>query len=276
MPKFTTTDASDAANLQYSNEDYAFANSVINDIKRQQRLPLQINPEDVFGAIQNQADIWYDQWPSATQDDQLTFECDVLANPQKYLDKSGVDQRFKLMTNQVLMPSAVYGVYQLFYSSSGYANRSLLNYANWSLEWILLSSSAGNVYPQYGVETFMGSVYCLNLLNSLSKQPVMHKFNRDSHILQVYDLGYNTGFITALVARCLPISTFYGNPYFRRYIMGHVIQARADQIELFGTVLPGDLQVNVGVLRNRADKLLEDVNKMMETENGTEFYALKT
>lgn len=275
MPTFTTEDAPGNVNLQYSNADYAFANTVINIIKRQNRLPLQITPDDVFGAMQNMVPWWYEQWPDATQDDILTFNTDVLRVPQKYLDAAGCDKRFRLSTNQVLMPPNVFGVYELFYCSSGFSNRSLLNYANWHLDFILMQSSFG-VYPELHVDNYLGSVFCMNLLDSLSKEPVLHDYNKDSHILQCYDLGNRSGFISCKVARCLPVQTFYQNPWFRQFIMAHVINARADHIELFGAQLPGDLQINVSVLRNFADKMLEEVNKQVDAENGSEFYAIKS
>lgn len=275
MPKFTTIQSPIVEEQQYSNADYAFANLIIAQIKRQQRLPLMLTPADVFGVLQEYLPYWYEQWPDATQDDQLIFSTDVLQRPQYYLDAAGADKRFRLLTNQVLMPPAVAGVYRLFYTESGYASRSLLNYANWSLEFLLLSSTFGS-YPRLQVDQYMGSVFCMNLLDSLSKEPVLHKYNKDSHILQVYDLGARAGSIVCEVARMLPPSTFYENAYFKMFIMAKVIEARADHIELFGAQLPGDLSINIGVLRNRADKLMDIVNKQIEAENNSDFYIIKS
>lgn len=273
MTDFATTVQTDER--VYSNEDYQYANSIINDIKRQQRLPLQLTVRDVFGVFETALSWWYEKYPDATQDDQLTFDVNVLHRPQEYLDKAGVDKSFRLLTNQVLMPPIVYGIYNCFYLSSGYVNRSLLNYANWSLEWLLLSSTFGS-YPRMNVDTYMGSVYCLNLLNSLSKEPVLHKYNKDTHILQVYDLGYRTGYITCNVARMIPLQAMYGNPWFRKYVIAKVLEARADSIEIYGAQLPGDLQFRPEVLRNRAQKLMDEVNEQLKFENDTEFYAIKS
>lgn len=277
MTKFTTNTAPVATDeLQYSNADYEFANTIITAIKRQERLPLNLTAEDVFGEIRTNAPEWYEMWPDATQDDQLIFSTDLVKTPQKYLDKAGVDKSFQLLTGQVLMPPAVFGIYEVFYSGSGYVNRSLLNYANWSLSWLLLSTSFG-AYPRMDVDSYMGSVFCMNLLNSLSKEPVVHQYNRDSHILQVYDIGNRCGNIICKVARALPIQTFYNNAWFRMFIMGHVIQARADHFELFGSpAMPGDLQINVSVLRNRADKFLDRVKEQLDREQASDFYIIKS
>jgi hypothetical protein len=273
MTDFATTVKDDER--VYSSEDYQYANSIINDIKRQQRLPLQLTVRDVFGVFETALGWWYEKYPDATQDDLLTFNVDVLNQPQKYLDAADVDKSFRILTNQVLMPPNVYGIYNCFYLSSGYVNRSLLNYANWSLEWLLLSSTFGS-YPRMNVDTYMGSVFCLNLLNSLSKEPVRHKYNQDTHILQVYDLGYRVGYITAEVARMIPLQTMYHNPWFRKYVIAKVLDARADSIEIYGAQLPGDLQFNSSVLRNRASKLMEEVEKQLDIENASEFYAIKS
>ena len=275
MPTFTVNDEQQSPNLQYSNADYEFANIVINSIKRQQRLPLMLTPTDVFGVMQDVVPKWYKEWPDATQTDQLTFDVDVLANPQKYLDKASIDKRFKLHTNQVLMPPAVYGIYNVFYSNSGYMNRSLLNYAQWNLSWMLASTQVG-AFPRMEVDNYMGSVFSMNLLNSLAKEPVKFEYNQHSHILQVYDLGNRQGFISCEVARCLPVEDFYSNPFFRMLIIANVIYARADQIELFGAQLPGDLQINVSVLRSRADKLMDEYSKQVDSENAADFYAIKS
>jgi hypothetical protein len=58
--------------------------------------------------------------------------------------------------------------------------------------------------------------------------------------------------------------------------MAQTLYARADQIDLFGAQLPGDLSVNTGVLRTMADKWLERVTKQVEDENNSEFYVCKT
>lgn len=276
MTKFTANAEQDnVMQLNYSNADYEFANWCINNIKRQQRLPLQINAADVFGAMQDKCPWWYEMYPQATRDDYVTFDIDLLNVPQKYLDKFEADKSFRLHTNQVLLPPDVASVYECFYNTSGYANRSLLNYANWSLEYLLMSSTYGT-YPRMNVDTYATSFYCLNLLDSLSKEPVRFVYNHDTHVLQVYDLGYRTGFILMQVARFIPIHHFYNNYWFRMLIMAAVLEARADSIDLFGAQLPGDLQVNTGILRDRAKTMQEQVEKQIELELNSEFYAIKT
>lgn len=277
MPTFTTESQPEmTGEVKYSNADYAFANKIINTIKRAHRLPLMISANDVFNAIEVEAPSWYANYPDATQDDQLVFDVSVLSNPQKYLDAAGADKSFRLQTNQVLMPPAVYGIYNVFYTGgSAYANRSLLNYANWSLSWLLLSSAFG-AYPRMAVDNYMGSVFCMNLLRSLSKEPVRHYYNQDSHILQVYDLGARSGSICCEVSRCLQIQNFYQNPWFIKLIIASTIEARCTQIDLFGAQLPGDLQINTGVLRDIASKYREEVDKHLEAENGSDFYAIKS
>jgi hypothetical protein len=276
MTKFTTmSEPESKMQLQYSNADYEFANWCINNMKRQQRLPLQFKQADVFGAMQDKCPWWYEMYPQATQDDYVTFDIDLLKVPQKYLDKAGVDKSFKLHTHQVLLPPDVASVYECFYNTSGYVNRSLLNYANWSLEYLLMSSTYGT-YPRMNVDTYAASFYCLNLLDSLSKEPVKFVYNHDTHLLQVYDLGYRSGYIIMQVSRYIPVQNFYNNPWFRQLIMAAVLEARADSIDLFGAQLPGDLSVNTGVLRDRARSMQEAVDKQIELENGTEFYAIKS
>lgn len=277
MTKFTTNTAPSAIDEpQYSNADYEFANTVIRMITRNERLPLKLTAADVFSEISTNAPEWYEMWPDATQDDQLIFSTDLVKTPQKYLDNAGIDKSFRLLTGQVLMPPAVFGIYEVFYSGSGYVNRSLLNYANWSLSWLLLSTSFG-AYPRMDVDSYMGSVFSMNLLNSLSKEPVVHQYNKDSHVLQIYDIGNRSGHITCKVARALPIQTFYQNPWFRMFIMGHVLQARADHLTLFGSpAMPGDLQINTSVLTDRANKFLDRVKEQIDREQASDFYAIKS
>lgn len=272
MPKFTAGEVS--VDTSASNLDYAFANEIIDIITRQHRLPLALHAEDVFNEVRTNMFEWYELWPDATQDDQLSFSTAVLRKPEQYLPS--VDgNTYRLHTNQVLMPPAVYGVYECFYVNSYAGMSQLSSYALWRASSILvgpLNSGQGLDLDQY-----MASVFVSNLSESLVKEPVLHSYNQDSRILQVYDAADRHGMIICKVARMLPIETFFNNAWFRMFIVGHVLNARADHFELFGSpALPGDLQINVSVLRNRAQDLLQRVREQMTLEASTAFYAIKS
>lgn len=258
-------------NVQYSNADQAFAAAIINDIKRAQRLPLNVTPADVFNAISTQIDWWYESVPYATQDDQIAFDVALLSKMEQYVDSAN----FPIYTNAMVMPSAVWAIYQAFYIGTGFLNRTSWTFAKWQLESVLLSSTPG-LNPNYGSDTYMASIFATNLLTSVGKEPVLYEFNRLTHLLQVFDNGDRVGHIFCKVARCLPISSFYSDVWFRRFIISHVLSAICDHIELFGAQLPGDLSINTGVLRTRADKLMDDVVQHMEAETENDVYIIKT
>jgi hypothetical protein len=173
------------------------------------------------------------------------------------------------------MPSAVFGVYEAFYQGTGFWTRSVFSLARWKMESILLSPTAG-MGSMYGVDTYMSSMFSTNLLNSLGKEPLLYDFNRLTGIMQIHDKGDRTGAVICKVARCLQPSQLYKDTWYRRYIIGHVLNARADQLELFGAQLPGDAAINVGVLRNRAEALLDQVTQHLEDENAADFYVVKS
>lgn len=271
MTKFTTKDNDSP---EYSNKDYAFANWVLNDIKRNQRLPLNITQQDVFDAIRNNSMWWYNEYPDATQDDFLYFSTDALTAPKDDLPE---ELKMHLTTYSVLMPDAVLSVFNCFYSSTGFANRASWAFSKWQLEAILFNSYQG-LTTGYGVDTYMASTYATNLMGSLGKEPVAMHYNQDTHVLQAFDFHPKNmyGWISCEVARMLPISTFYSNDMYRKWIMAHVIQARCDQLELFGAQLPGELQLNVGVLRDRAQKFEDFVKEQVEQFKGADFYIIKS
>jgi hypothetical protein len=93
--------------------------------------------------------------------------------------------------------------------------------------------------------------------------------------MRIDDNGDRRGYIACRVARKLQPSILYADPWYRRFIIAHVINQRADQIELFGAQVPGDNQINISVLRNRADKLLDSVMQYEQDETDTEFYINK-
>lgn len=269
MPVFSIDNES---GQQYSNVDIAFAKSILNDIRRNQRLPIELKVDDVFHAIQTQTDWWYDQCPYATEDDQLYFDLSIVPKCNATLDKDG---QFKLLTNEVLLPSAVFDVYELFYATDGYWSTGQMSLAQWRLESILIDNVA-SPENMFGVDSYMASLFCSNLVNSIDKEPVLFDYNQLTRKLKLYDNGTRSGHIICKVARKLQPSDLYKDLWYRRYIIAHVISAKADQIELFGASLPGDLSINIGVLRERADKLLDMVNQHLEAENDNDFYITKT
>lgn len=258
---------------QFTDTDYAFAKWLLNDIKRNQRLPLSLKEDDVFAAVANNMDWWYENCPYATEDDQLTINLDMVpaANKQLLADNPNL----QLLTNEVLMPEQVYDLYSLYYATDGFWSGGQMTLAQWRLEAIMISSIAG-VANQYGVDTYMASLFSGNLANSIDKMPVQFDYNRFTRKLKLYDKGTRGGYIICKVARKIQPSALYQDHWFRMYIMSHVINAKADQIELYGATLPGDLSVNIGVLRNRAEQLLDKVNEHMQAENDNDFYIEKT
>lgn len=269
MPTFSVDNVS---GKQYTSNDVAFAKYILNDIRRNQRLPIELSEDDVFHAIRTQTDWWYDQCSYATEDDQLYFDLSVVPRCNASLDK---DNHFKLLTNEVLLPSAVFDVYELFYATDGYWSTGQMSLAQWRLESILVDSIGGsdNVF---GVDSYMASLFCNNLINSIDKEPVLFDFSRLTHKLKLYDVGSRSGNIICKVVRCLQPSALYEDLWYRRYIMSHVIEAKADQLELYGASLPGDLQINIGVLRTRAEKLLDMVKEHLTADNEADTYIIKT
>jgi len=270
MPTFS---ANPTSSVQFSDTDYAFARWMLNDIKRNQRLPLSLAEDDVFAAVANNMDEWYELCPYATEDDQLTINLDMVPAATKKLIAD--NPNLHLLTDEVLMPEQVYDLYGLFYASDGFWSGGQMSLAQWRLEAIMISSISG-VANQYGVDTYMAALYSGNLANSIDRQPVMFDYNRFTRKLKLYDKGDRSGYIICKVARKIQPSVLYQDHWFRKYIMHHVINAKADQIELYGATLPGDLAVNIGVLRNRADSLMDAVKEHMQAENDNDFYIEKT
>jgi hypothetical protein len=122
----------------------------------------------------------------------------------------------------------------------------------------------------------MESIFSTNLLQSMGREPVMYDYNQLNKVMRVYDHGDRTGRITCRVARDLPLSDLYSDPWFKRYIIGHTLDALADHIELFGSELPGNLSINLGVLRNRSEKLLDMVREQMQADTDTSLFMIKT
>jgi hypothetical protein len=257
----------------YSNADYAFANSVITDIRRNHRMPLNITQEDVFNAILNQIDWWYEKCPYATADDQLCFDISLLGRAEQLLDPD--NEAYQLLTNSLIMPGKVRAIYELFYLGTGYMSRSSFSFAKWQLESLLMSSSSG-LQPNYGSDIYMASVFATNLLASMGKEPVMFDYDRLTKILRVYDSGSKTGTIMCKVCRDLPLSALYNDLWFRRFIISHVLDGLADHLELFGSELPGNLAINIAVLRNRSEKLMTEVTDYIQADSDSDIIIIKT
>ena len=257
--------------LQYSNADHMFASSIINDIKRAQRLPLALKAEDVFNAIRNETMYWYEHKVDASTEEQLAFNLDVFEKQKRYLGEKG----FQLFTDSIVFPSRVLGVYEAFYDANYIGNRPGITLAKWQLESILINTL--QVQSQtYGVDNYLASQFCSNLLWSLSKEPVVYEYNPLTNIFKVYDKGRRVGSIYCKVALALPLEALYRDTWYRKYIMAHVINARCDQIELYGAQYPGDTQINISVLRNRADRLLEEVKQQIESEEDADYYVIRS
>lgn len=257
--------------LEYSNNDMMFASKIINNIKRAQRLPLAINSEDVFNAIRNETPWWYEHRTEATTEQQLAFNLNMFQKQKEYFERKG----FQLFGDTILMPSGVMGVYSAYYDSNYIGNRPGITLAKWQLESILINTLHVQS-QQYGVDNYLVAGFCSNLLWSLSREPVAYEYSPLTKEFKVFDKGNRVGSIYCKVALAQPLSALYNDLWYSKYIMAHVINARCDQIELYGAQLPGDTQVNISVLRNRADKLLDEVKAYIEADESADFYIEKS
>lgn len=277
MPTFTATEhnVTGVPELQYSNLDYAFAQHVINEARQAQRLPLELQPADVFHAIQSQTDMFYELAPYATEDDLLSFDMALVDRANQKLRSIDTEGKFKLHTNELLLPDAVYAIYEVFYQNHGQWERSAFSVAQWRMETVL-NTALAVPGAAYGIDDYFTSLYCCNLLDSVSKEPVLYRYNNLTHILKIDDLGVRSGLITCRVSRKLQPSQLYQDPYYRRFILSHTLNQKCDQLELFGTQTPGDTQLNVDVIRRKADKLMEDVTEHLKAETDNDYFAIKT
>lgn len=259
--------------LQYSNEDYAFASYIIEEVRGNHRLPLNIAPDDVFYAVRHFTKWFYEMYPDATEDDQLIFDLALIPQMNAALDQAS---NFKLRTNELLLPSCVYAISNVFYiNESDFASTSAISLAQWKLESILVNSYA-TVGEVYGIDTYLAGIFCSNVLQSIGKEPVVFDFNKMTHIMKFRDNGYRQGKIICDVTRCLQPSVLYNDQWYQNFIVAKVLEEKAKQLNFADATTPGDTKINVNVITDKAKELMDELREQITALNDTDFIIYKT
>lgn len=106
----------------------------------------------------------------------------------------------------------------------------------------------------------------IDLTKQFTIETISYHYNKNTKIM--YDLGRKPKFdAVAIVDKKIDACYLYDDELFQRYVRAKAKMRLAEQLQMFNFTLPGDVTLNMQNLADKAEKEMENVEKMMAGEN---------
>jgi hypothetical protein len=263
--------------LDLTVEDFAFISKVLSFISNGMKLPLNLDSADVITAIQNNHVKYYKICPWATVDDLIVFDMTKLNRPIKefFPQDNPADTSMRIANDTIILPPKVEEVFEVKWLNRGIGAIGAFDYVSWKMEAMLAGGTLNAFSSQQGADTYMASVYVANTIRSMAVETVQYNYNDLTHELKIFDDRRRQGQLHMEVARRIPLTALYQDDWFYRWISALVIIAKVEHMTLFDAKLPGDLNLNLGDVKSRGEKLYEEVVTYLEQETEHNFNFIK-
>lgn len=114
----------------------------------------------------------------------------------------------------------------------------------------------------------------LDLTRNLVLDTIAYDFNKNNHVLTIVGRTPKTNVVVA-IARSIEEEHLYEDELFQRYVRAKAKMRLGEMLDTFDFQLPGGVRLNYGNTVTKAEKEMENVEKMLSSENVPDFMFLE-